>query len=231
MSATDNALAGAKAAMQKASELTNSVNKTAPPVKAKPAPVAAAPVAPKQKTAGEDIAAGLKAKSDAIKEYNDATPKYHKGGKIEKDGKQVINAEKGETVLPNHDSERAKELAVKHLEGMADAMKKDEKDSKHKHKGRKKGRVTDSHVKHHPNGSKTVKHIHDMSHPDNEGMPSMSGDDETVHAVENMDGVHDSLEEHAGEPNPGEPEADAGQHGVPSDMAQKAGLPMPAQGA
>lgn len=46
-------------------------------------------------------------------------------------------------------------------------------------------------------------------------------------AHQDLDGVHDMLQDHMGSPNSGEAEADAGQHGVPEAQAQPAGLPMP----
>lgn len=78
------------------------------------------------------------------------------------------------------------------------------------------------HVRHHGDGSHTVKHEHEdgVSHKE--------------HAVPNLDGVHDSLQDNLGSPNPGEAAADAGQHGVPAAQAGPAGLtstpPAPAMG-
>jgi hypothetical protein len=40
-----------------------------------------------------------------------------------------------------------------------------------------------------------------------------------THALSNMDELHGHMEDHMGEPNPGEAEADAGQHGIPPAMA------------
>jgi hypothetical protein len=59
-----------------------------------------------------------------------------------------------------------------------------------------KHKFTHTHIEHHPDGSKTIHHVH------------KDGPQHDVkHAVPNMDGVHDSLEEHMGEPNKGEAEA------------------------
>ena len=76
---------------------------------------------------------------------------------------------------------------------------------------------THTHITHHHDGSHTIKHHHEdgVSHKE--------------HAVADLDGVHDSLQEHLGMPNPGEAEAAAGQHGIPAAIAGPAGLPM--QGA
>jgi len=69
-------------------------------------------------------------------------------------------------------------------------------------------------VTHHKDRSHTVKHEHE------------DGVSHAEHAVSNLDGVHDSLQDHLGAPNPGEAQADAGQHGVPEEHATPAGLPM-----
>ena len=66
-----------------------------------------------------DVASGLKWNQDQV---DAVAPKYHKGGKIKKDGEQVVNGEKGETVLPKKGNKRATELAMKHLDGMKDGM-------------------------------------------------------------------------------------------------------------
>ena len=77
---------------------------------------------------------------------------------------------------------------------------------------------THSHHEHHADGSITVHHVHhEGPHKD------------IKHAVANLDGAHDSMQENLGQANPGEMQADQGMHGVPAPMAQVAGLPM--QGA
>jgi len=85
---------------------------------------------------------------------------------------------------------------------------------KHAHHG-----FTHSHIEHHADGSHTVEHHH------NEG-PHKN----VRHAAMSLDHVHDSLQDHLGLPNPGEAEANAGQHGVAAEPAAAAGLPaqMPA---
>lgn len=86
------------------------------------------------------------------------------------------------------------------------------KNMKTKHAGHG---YTHVHVEHHKDGSHTVHHRHeDGAHKDSR------------HAASNIDGVHDSIEDHEGMPNPGEAEADAGDHGVPAAAAQQAGLPV-----
>lgn len=73
---------------------------------------------------------------------------------------------------------------------------------------------THTHIKHHADGSATVHHKHkDGPHKDVE------------HAVPSLDHIHDSLQDHLGMPNPGEAEADQGQHGIPAEHAAPAGLP------
>ncbi len=61
-----------------------------------------------------------------------------------------------------------------------------------------------THVEHHKDGSATVHHKHEEGpHKD------------VKHAVANLDGLHDSMQENLGQPNPGEAEANAGPVAVP----------------
>ena len=83
---------------------------------------------------------------------------------------------------------------------------------KHAHHG-----FTHSHHEHHADGSITVHHVH-----------SEGPHKDVKHAVPDLDGAHDSMQDHLGTQNPGEAAADAGQHGVPAPMAGPAGLPAPA---
>jgi hypothetical protein len=76
-----------------------------------------------------------------------------------------------------------------------------------------------SHIEHHKDGSHTVHHVH-----------SEGPHKDVKHAAMNLDHVHDSLQDHLGAPNPGEAQADAGDHGVPAAPAAAAGLPMPGAG-
>ena len=79
---------------------------------------------------------------------------------------------------------------------------------------------THTHIEHHADGSHTVHHQHE------EGM-----EHDVKHAVANLDGAHDSMQDNLGTPNPGEAAADMGQHGVPPAIAGPAGLPAPAPAA
>jgi hypothetical protein len=88
-------------------------------------------------------------------------------------------------------------------------------EKKRKHAGHGYHRT---HVDHHHDGSATVHHVH-QDGPQHD----------RKHAVADLDGVHDSIQDHLGQVNPGEAEADGGQHGVPAAMAQPAGLAMPPQ--
>lgn len=82
---------------------------------------------------------------------------------------------------------------------------------------KKKHKFTHTHAEHHKDGSITVHHVH------------KDGPEHDVkHAAASLDHLHDSLQDHLGEPNPGEAEANAGQHGVPEPMAAQAGLPAQA---
>jgi hypothetical protein len=71
-----------------------------------------------------------------------------------------------------------------------------------------------THVEHHADSSHTVHHVHKDG-------PAH----DVKHAAMDLDGLHDSMQDHLGSPNPGEAEADAGQHGVPAAPAAAAGLP------
>jgi hypothetical protein len=51
------------------------------------------------------------------------------------------------------------------------------------------------------------------------------------HGENALDQVHDHLEEHAGTPNPGEADADAGQSGIPPAMPAGAPVGAPVMGA
>lgn len=83
--------------------------------------------------------------------------------------------------------------------------KAEKKDEHHHHGGRSKHRQTV--IDHHENGSHTIHHI---AHPNADGTPGHN----VEYAVPDLDGVHEGLEEHVGEPNPGEAEAEAGQSGI-----------------
>jgi hypothetical protein len=90
---------------------------------------------------------------------------------------------------------------------MAEEKKHDHKKKPHAGHG-----YTHSSVQHHGDSSHTVTHHHeDGSHKD------------MTHAVTDLDGVHDSLQDHLGTPNPGEAEANAG----PTPAPGSAPMPMP----
>ena len=88
---------------------------------------------------------------------------------------------------------------------------------------KKKHPYKHSHISHHADGSATVKHEHE------------DGVSHSEHAVENIDGIHDSLESHLGEPNEGEGETAATPGAAPAAVtpgaAPAAVTPMPGQGA
>ena len=69
-----------------------------------------------------------------------------------------------------------------------------EHEKKHAHHG-----FSHTHIEHHGDSSATVHHVHhEGPHKD------------IKHAVANLDGIHDSMQDHLGTPNPGEAEANAG---------------------
>jgi len=141
---------------------------------------------------------------EANKDILDYSPtKFHRGGKIKKDGVQVINAQKDETVLPNKNKKRATELAMKHLDGMEEGMKHAaKKHAKPSHGGKKHGKVKKMHV--HVNDDNTFSMTHEH-HPMEDG----TGVPDTTHSAPDMDGLIDHMQEHLGTPNPGEAEASA----------------------
>ena len=208
-----DALASAKAAINKGNDLTKSVEGKTPSAYApKPAESAAnktsAPAksaAPKVPTISDELKAkyGPGGSTGAPQSKEITSPKYHTGGKIQKDGVQTIDAEKGETVLPNDDKDRAKELAVKHLEGMKDGMEKHAKKSEKKPAHKKHGKVKKMHV--HVNDDNTFSMTHEHN-PMEDGSPVA----DTTHSAPDMDGLIDHMQEHMGTPNPGEAEAEAG---------------------
>lgn len=84
------------------------------------------------------------------------------------------------------------------------------------HEKHKRGRHTHTVVDHHHDGSHTShKHFEDGS--------------KESQAHGDLDGVHDMLEESQGTPNPGEPEAEGGDHGIPDahlPSGMSASIPM-----
>ena len=213
-----DALAKAASTLKGAKDFSKSVNKQAGvPDKSdapKASPAAASPAKPAATGMDKDIsdvASGLKWNQDQV---DAVAPKYHKGGKIKKDGEQVVNAEKGETVLPNKGKKRATELAMKHLDGMKDGMehaaKKHVKPMKKKH-----GKVKKIHV--HVNDDDTFSMTHEH-HPNEDG----SQNPDTTHSAQDMDQLMDHMQDHLGTPNPGEAEANAGPQAAPAAGAPAA---------
>jgi len=83
-----------------------------------------------------------------------------------------------------------------------------------KYMAHKKHGFHSTHVEHHKDGSHTVHHHHEKPEHD------------VKHAVADLDGLHDSMEDHlGGAPNDHEAALDAGQHGIPEAQAGPAGLP------
>lgn len=74
-----------------------------------------------------------------------------------------------------------------------------------------------THIDHHSDRSHTM-HRH-YTHEDGSTSKESS-------AHPDLDAIHDALQQHLGTPNPGEAEADRGEHGIPEEHATPAGLPM-----
>jgi hypothetical protein len=218
-------------AVSKAASALAGANKAFPSTLAKAAGVKpaserkpAAPIAAKASTSTapsstnhemEDAGAGIRANIDNMKAVQDVMPKYHKGGKIKKDGAQIINAEKGETVLPNKDKKRATELAMKHLDGMKEGMEHAAKKHVKPMHTKKHGKVKKMHV--HVNDDSTFGMTHEHN-PNEDG----SQNPDTTHSAQNMDQLMDHMQQHLGTPNPGEAEAAAP---APAAAAPAAGAP------
>lgn len=84
----------------------------------------------------------------------------------------------------------------------------------------------DKKMKHHKFSHTTVEHHKDGSHTVTHHHEDTSAKD-VKHAVPNHDAMMDSMMDHTSAPNPGEAQADMGNHGVPPAVAAPAGLPMP----
>ena len=207
---------------------------------------AASMVGSKMAAAPDDdrTAAGIKANASNVKDYMDAvaqkpvvpkTPPVGNVDKINKDakygdrpGEKRLNVSdmtkplasfkkgttnvpktgpamlhKGEAVIPAQENPMAEGLYDK-VPGMPAHKPKKEID----------------HIVH--SKAKTGEHVmvHHHTHPEHHPAET--------HVKKNMDDVHAHLEDHMGEPNPGEAEADAGQSGIPAAGAPPAG---PAAGA
>ena len=90
--------------------------------------------------------------------------------------------------------------------------KKESKKKKHAGHGFKH-----THIEHHADGSHTIHHEHEDG-----------AQHDIKHAVANLDGAHDSMQDNLGTPNPGEAEANAGSE---AGAAGAVGAPAPAAGA
>ena len=94
-----------------------------------------------------------------------------------------------------------------------DAASKGKSLPEHKSMKNKKGHsFSHTHIEHHHDGSHTVHHVHESD-----------SKKDVKHAVPDLDGAHDSMEEHLGAPNEGEPAA------APPAMAGAAPAPPMAQ--
>lgn len=86
------------------------------------------------------------------------------------------------------------------------------------------------HEKHHKFHKMTVEMHKDGSHTSH--LHHEEGEHKDVKAAHHdHDALMDHIMDHTAPMNPGEAEADAGQHGVPAPAAAAAGLPAPPQGA
>ena len=86
-------------------------------------------------------------------------------------------------------------------------------ESKSKDSKKKKARMKHTHIEHHADGSHTIRHT------------PMEGGEEVSYSKPDLDGVHDGLEEHVGEPNEGEEQA--GMAEEPPAASASAAPPQP----
>lgn len=201
--ASSNPLAAASAALRKADKFTQSVEGKSPSQFKKEAPKNEASVdkktaAPKPSN-DEGIGEGLAWNVRQAEAAKSSLPKYHDGGKVAGKGEKVIKAEGGETVLPKDDAKKSTELAMEHLHGMKAGLEHAKKHAAHKH-APKHGKVHHVGVKKVDDGSFIMTNQH---HPMEDG----SAVADSVHTSPDMDGVMNHMQEHMGEPNPGEAEA------------------------
>jgi hypothetical protein len=96
-------------------------------------------------------------------------------------------------------------------------IKMAEKEKEKKHKKHAGHGYKSTHIEHHDDGSHTVRHDHE------------NPDQSKSYAAADLDGVHDGMEDHLGQPNPGEAEAEGGKSGLPEAEAAGA-APVPGMG-
>jgi len=117
--------------------------------------------------------------------------------------------------MPEIKPEKKKSVSVGSVLSKESKPKAESKDSG---KSSKKKKMKHTHIEHHNDGSHTVRHT------------PMGGGEEMSYSKPDLDGVHDGLEEHVGDPNAaeGQPMADGG--GAPEQQPQPA-APQQAQPA
>ena len=145
----------------------------------------------------------------------DTTPRFGMGrplGSFKKGTSHVpktgiYKLHEGEAVIPKEKNmDSVKDKMISSLGGDEKKPKKEVKEIRTR-KGKSGGYIHEHH------------HTHPEHHPMEE------------HTSKDSAAMHDHMEEHMGEPNPGEAEADAGQHGIPDAQAAPASIPAPPAGA
>jgi hypothetical protein len=159
----------------------NTLKPVAEPVKAIPAP----PAKWEKVHPGNKAPTGREALDKMNAKYP-GLPKMHTGGTVPKTGPYEMK--EGEHVLTPEKHEK-----LKHAMGLAaSALSHDPAEEKEPELPKKE--VREMHMRKGANGGFIVKHLHVHAH--------LHPEEEHVHS--NMDGVHDHLEQHWGEPNDGE---------------------------
>ena len=195
-------LSAAKSALGKANTFTKSVEGKTPSMFApKPAPVAAPKTtAPKMPANPQgDIGKELADKARNVSQYGDNVPKMHKGGTVKEDG--VVELKKGEVVRTPEQEKKVQEKLKKSpsAEKLLGSKKKESEGSKES-KGDKKSDKKDAKKKKHPFKRTIIDHHSDGSHTMTHEHESGDSTKNITGAKENLDGVHDGLEENIGEP-------------------------------
>jgi hypothetical protein len=217
-------VAKSKKLLERGEDFTKKVEGKSPSAYVPKAPVKpATPAAskPAAKSAGllgeaEDVASGLKAKTDMAAGALDA-PKMHDGGKVKEDGPKTL--QKGEVVLPKDEKKAMKVLKEKAGGVMSAAMKeeeeeKDEKESpaEEKKEGKKGEKAEEKkepkkEEKKEPKKGKKAKGLH-LRHGSSGGFiakhDAMMGEDGAMgeqeeHVLPNKAAMLAHVEEHMGD--------------------------------
>ena len=145
-------------------------------------------------------------------------PVFHKGtDRVEKTGPAILK--KGEAVLDTKEAAKYREAKGKNM-SKHEVMKSVSESLAGHHEEKPKKEIEHISIKKSANGGHIITHHHTRpEHHEPEDHTTKTDDELADHVMQTM-----------GSPNPGEPEADAGQSGIPGDTAGAA-QPQPAAAA